>query len=87
MVSLPVGEFAVDAVATPLELIVPEPITVLVVRSVNVTLPPTGKLPVLVTVAVNVTVKSTIDGFELEARVILICAGFTVCTREPDAEE
>src|SRR6266480_686545 len=84
MLWLPTASMAVDNVAWPLPLSAPEPM--LVAPSRNATAPVGVPLPEL-TVAVKFALCPKVEGFGLEASVVVVEALFcaTVTVRIPDA--
>jgi hypothetical protein len=82
MLWLPTASMAVDNVAWPLPLSAPEPM--FVAPSKNATAPVGVPLPEL-TVAVKFTLCPKVEGFGLEASVVVVEALFCTTVRIPDA--
>jgi hypothetical protein len=72
---VPIARVEIASVATPVALVVPVPIVVLL--SMNVTVSPTAGTGA--TVAVNVTDCPSVEGFADDVSVVVVFAIFTVC--------
>ena len=72
----PTAKLDVANVATPEAFSVPVPNAV--APSMNVTVPVGAVDPLVVTVVVNITEEPKMEGFVLEAKVVVVVAAFTV---------